>query len=121
MSHPVIHWEIGAKDPVKLAEFYKKLFNWEINHVPQIDYHLCEVGEGGIGGGIAKIDETKGEKPYITVYIKVDDLQATLDKAVKMGAKVLVPPTLISEQIGSFAMFTDPDGLLVGILKTGTM
>ena len=43
-------------------------------------------------------------------YVQVDDLQKYLDKAVKLGGKVCVPPIQISPEIGWMAMFTDPDG-----------
>jgi hypothetical protein len=46
----------------------------------------------------------------------VDDLQAALDKAAKMGATTLMPPTPIPG-IGASALFRDPDGLVVGLFK----
>jgi predicted enzyme related to lactoylglutathione lyase len=52
----------------------------------------------------------------VTIYVKVDDLQATLDKATQMGAKTIVPPTPIPT-VGAFAMFMGPDGNLIGIFK----
>jgi len=31
MTHPVVHWEIGANDAAKLNDFYSKLFGWTID------------------------------------------------------------------------------------------
>ena len=45
------------------------------------------------------------------IYMRVDDLDACLDRAQQLGGKRLVPPT----DYGRFAIFTDPDGNLVGL------
>ncbi len=49
------------------------------------------------------------------MYVKVDDLQATIDRAVELGGKMLVPP--VSMPHGSFAWIADPEGTIVGIYK----
>lgn len=36
----VVHFEIGAEDPEKLSEFYKKALGWEINLWPGSDYWM---------------------------------------------------------------------------------
>ena len=115
MANPVVHWEIGGIDGEKLKEFYDQLFDWEIQHIPEMKYYVCEVGEGGIGGGLFQVDESQGMKPFITVYVQVDDLQAALNKAESLGGKAVCQPTKISDEHGYYAMFTDPDGNLVGL------
>ena len=54
--------------------------------------------------------------PHVTVYVATDDLRASLDRAVELGGKEVVPPTEISG-VGSFAMVQDPSGNLVGLFK----
>ena len=44
------------------------------------------------------------------------DLQAVLDRAESMGAKTVMPVTDFGGMV-TIAMFTDPDGLLVGLVK----
>ena len=115
MGQPVVHWEIGAKDAKKLQDFYRQLFDWKIDVHPEMKYGMVTTGgQGGINGGIFG---TEGKRPpYLTFYVQVDDLQAHLDKAVNLGAKAVVPPTPIPG-VGSFAMFHDPEGNLMGLLK----
>ncbi len=49
MAHPVVHWEIAAKDSGKLQEFYSKLFEWKIDSNNPMNYGAVETGgEGGI-------------------------------------------------------------------------
>jgi len=113
MGNPIVHWEIAGENREKLQGFYGSLFDWEIEDMPAMNYGMVKTGVEP-GGGIAG---TEGKMPpYLTVYVQVDDLQASLDKAVELGAKALVPPTPIPN-IGSFAMFSDPEGNVVGIFK----
>ena len=113
MGNPVVHFEICAKDLAKAREFYGKLFDWELKHEEEMNYTLVEVGEGSIGGGIMQAEEGKFP-PYVTFYIQVDDLEASVRKAEELGARIIVPPTPIPN-MGRFAMFNDPDGNMIGL------
>jgi hypothetical protein len=74
MANPVVHWEIGGRDLDKMADFYRQLFGWESAGFDP-DYRLVELGEG-IGGGFM---HCRDDMPaYVTVYVAVDDLDATL-------------------------------------------
>jgi predicted enzyme related to lactoylglutathione lyase len=48
--------------------------------------------------------------------VNVDDVQAKLDEAEKLGAKTMVPPMQVPEG-PEIALFTDPDGNLIGLAK----
>jgi predicted enzyme related to lactoylglutathione lyase len=115
MGQPVVHWEISAKDAAKSQRFYSQLFGWKIDSNNPMNYGMVETGgEGGIQGGIAQAD---GDTPaYLTFYVQVDDPQAYLSKAESLGGKTTLPPTPIPE-VGSVAMFLDPEGNLVGLFK----
>ncbi len=53
----------------------------------------------------------------VTFYVQVDDLDAYLKKAESLGGRTVVPPTEIPNMV-TFAMFSDPDGNAVGLVKT---
>lgn len=112
MGQPVVHFEIGARDGQKAFQFYAALFDWKIDSQSMKDYGLVEAGTGGIGGGIFKANDQF--PPHVTIYIQVDDLQKYLDKAVSLGGGIVVPPTPIPN-VGSFAMFRDLDGNVIGL------
>lgn len=114
MSAPVVHFEITGKDAGKLQKFYGELFGWKINADNPMNYGLVEANEGGIGGGIGPAME--GAPGHVTFYVQVDDLQAYLDKAEKAGGKTIVPVTEIPDMV-TFALFADPEGNMVGIVK----
>jgi hypothetical protein len=54
--------------------------------------------------------------PYVTIYAAVDDLRATLQRAEELGGKMVVEPMPIPG-VGSFAMFQDPDGVMMGLFE----
>ncbi|WP_020657754.1 VOC family protein [Amycolatopsis benzoatilytica] len=113
MAHPVVHFEIGIRDSEKSIAFYRDLFGWDVQDAGP-DYWLVSPGNGGIGGGLMRGREDI--PPYVTVYVAVDDLQPSLDRVVELGGEVLVGPTPIPD-MGSFALFRDPDGNVIGIIQ----
>jgi predicted enzyme related to lactoylglutathione lyase len=116
MTAPVTWFEITSSDPVRLGDFYRNLFGWSIT-AADANYHVVDTGGGehAIGGGIGT-SEPEGDASAVTVYVRVEDLQATLDAVEKLGGKALVPPTALPDDYGHFAMFTDPDGHTVGLM-----
>ncbi len=112
MASPVVHWEIGGLDLDALAEFYRELFGWESARF-DADYRLVNLEEG-IGGGLMRCRE--GMPAYVTIYVAVDDLDGTLARVNDLGGTPLVPPTPIPG-VGAFALFQDPEGNTIGILR----
>jgi uncharacterized protein len=116
VGQPVVHWEIGGRDGSKLHEFYRTLFDWKIQIDPQFHYGMVDTGgEGGINGGISTLPAEV--PPYVTFYVHVDDLDADLAKAEGLGGKTVLPPMPVPG-IGSIAMFSDPEGHVIGLFKT---
>ena len=116
MGAPVAWFEITSQDPARLVTFYRELFDWTIADGPGSGYSLVDTGAGAeaIGGGIGA---TQGpdDPGGVTVYMRVDDLQAALDRAEALGGKPLVPPTDLPDGYGRFALFADPDGHTIGL------
>lgn len=114
MADPVVHFEVVGKDSKKLQDYYSQLFGWKINADNQMNYGVVEASDGGIGGGVGQADE--GGNPHVTFYVAVDDPQAALDKAEQLGGKTVVGVTEIPGMV-TFALFADPEGNVVGIVK----
>lgn len=109
MPHPVVHFEINGRDGKALQGFYGRLFDWKIDANNPMGYGLVETGS--IGGGISGDSE-----PSVRFYIEVDDLQAYLDKAVSLGGRVVAEVTEVPDMV-TFALFADPEGNVIGIVK----
>ncbi len=115
MANPVVHWELSSHDAEKLQEFYTGLFGWHIEKQEYMDYRVVRTGgEGGIDGGI--LQDKDITPPYITFYVQVEDLQASLGKAESLGAKTVVPPTPVPN-VGTFAHITDPESHLIALIQ----
>ena len=114
MANPPVAWfEVTGKDGAKLQKFYADLFGWKVDANNPQSYGMVEAGEGGIGGGIAASQDGSSG---VTVYVAVDDLQGTLDKAEKLGGKTVMPPMDI-EGGPKIAMFSDVEGNTIGLMK----
>lgn len=124
-KNAVAHFEIYADDPDALAKFYTNLFDWKIEPVPGMDYRMVHTTDtdaqghptsaGGINGGIAKRPagyEMNGAANYVTV----ESIEATVDKAKKLGARVTREKMAVPG-MGWFAMFMDPQGNHFAIWK----
>ena len=116
MGRPVVHWELWTEDPEKVSDFYKTVFDWEIRHMPEMNYRLVETGgEGGINGGI--MTPQKGPWPgNLTLYVDVDDLDAYAKKIKDAGGKVVVDKMEVPG-MGHLSLFEDPDGRVMGMWK----
>ena len=114
MANSVVRFEVGAADARPLTAFYAELFGWDMHTISE-GYTLVDTRGGrGLTGGIGR--SGTGE-PWVSFYVEVDDLQATLERAEALGGRTVVP---VLELPGmAFAMFDDPDGLLVGLARSG--
>jgi len=122
MGQPVVHFEIIGKDGDKLKSYYAELFGWEMDSNNPMNYGVVP-REGntnedgaGIGGGISGGPE--GYDGHVTFYIEVPDVEAALAKAESLGGSRVMGPDAVMEglEIGQFA---DPEGHVIGVVKTG--
>ena len=115
MGAKVVHFEIIGSDVASLHKFYGDIFDWDIQVMPEMGYGLVQPqGEGSIGGGIGQSQQ--GQPNHVTFYIEVDDPQAYLNRIEKKGGKTIVPVTEIPNMV-TFALFADPQGNVVGLVK----
>jgi len=118
MGKPVTWFEIIAKDASKAQRFYSELFGWKIDASNPMKYGLIDTGASeGIRGGIG---QAMPQMPIngLTFYVQVDDLEAHLKRAEKLGGKTAMPPFTVPMPDGpTIAVLCDPEGNTVGLLK----
>jgi predicted enzyme related to lactoylglutathione lyase len=117
-KNSVAHFEIYADDPDKLEQFYTSLFDWTVERVPGMDYRLIKTVEtdpkgmptqtGGINGGLMKRPTGYDARAWIN-YVNVESLDAAVDRAQKLGAKLMKGRSPVP-RMGWFAMLIDPLG-----------
>ena len=111
-ARPVVHWEITARDPAAVREFYGRLFTWDIGDGPIMTIPAGIGGpEPGPAGHIRQSDRTG-----VTLYVQVRGLQETLDRAVALGGTVVAEPFDVPGG-PSLAAIADPEGNPVTLVQ----
>ena len=118
MKNPFVHVELNSPDPAKAKAFYGKLFQWQLEDMPNPgvsdhSYTVIKVGEG-TGGGIMK-QVPHGPAGWIP-YVLVDDLRVATDKAKSLGGKVMKEPFEVMG-MGWISFIQDPTGAVLGLWK----
>lgn len=117
MGRPVAFFEITSPDAARARDFYAALFGWTTSSSPELGgYTLVDTASepAVVGGGIGAA-EADGMPPGILLYVRVDDLAATLARAEELGGSTVLGPTLLPADSGSFAVLADPDGHAGGL------
>lgn len=127
----VIHFEIHATDPERVAKFYQDLFGWDVQEwlVPGVEipqenrYWLITTGsenEPGINGGIlVRRGATPIEEQAVNAYvctIGVISVDEYVTKALVAGATIEVPKMPI-KGVGWLAYLKDTEGNIFGMMQ----
>ncbi len=115
MGAPLCHFELMSDNPEKCKAFYASVFGWEFDDTSMPGYTMVNPGKEP-GGGLMQ-RPPQAPHPALNVYFMVQDIPATLAKVQKAGGQVIVPQTPIPN-VGAFAMFADPEGIVIGVFKS---
>jgi uncharacterized protein len=113
MPNPVVHFEVLGKDADALQAFYGKVFDWELSPVMPT-YAMVTKQADGIAGGVGSTPD--GSEGHVTFYVQVDDLAAALEQIEAAGGRTIQPPMDVPDG-PSIALFADPEGHVVGLVK----
>jgi predicted enzyme related to lactoylglutathione lyase len=110
--------EFVAADVDALTRFYAALFGWKTEKLPVGDftYTLLKNGDLPIGGVIPKSHALPGAPTSWTAYFRVNDCDATVKKAEKLGARRSSPPRDVPNW-GRFSVLGDPEGVSFAIVQ----
>lgn len=108
----VVHVEIPAADLEATGEFYRELFGWKVQPMPEMNYTTWEAADGS-GGGFPQVS---AENPagQVLVYIASDNIDEDLEKIVELGGKVLHEKVEIPG-MGWYGIFQDPTGNVLAL------
>jgi len=117
MAHGNFIWnELVCNDVENAKAFYAAAMGWTYEGMPMPDgktYWVIKLGEQRIGG-IFALEGPAGMKinDFWLPYIAVDDVDASVKKAVAKGAK-LMKPVFDVPNVGRMAMLSEPGGASV--------
>jgi predicted enzyme related to lactoylglutathione lyase len=110
-------FEIIANDQAAAQSFYSHVFGWSYQvGADGFAYVRFPVESRLLLGGIGQANSAvPGFEPGHNFYLLVDDLDATIARAVEAGGTHYMPPT--SADGYRFAMIRDPEGNPVGLIE----
>ena len=115
MGSPVMQFQIISKEPEATAKFYSSLFGWKVDANNPMGYRRIDTGtKEGISGGIWPAPPQA--PTFVQLFMSVDDVKASVAQAVELGAKVLIPATLLPEG-DEMAVLHDPQGMSFAVWR----
>ena len=119
-----IWYELLTPDPDGAKRFYDDVVGWTVEPPPPgpMDYRMIGA-PGGHVGGMMRLDEAMragGARPMWLLYLAVEDVDATTEKARRLGAQVFVPPRDIPN-VGRFSFLADPQGAPFYIMRPASV
>ena len=113
----IIWVDLFARDMEEMAKFYGALAPFEIsdNAITEDVIRKVLSAHGMPRAGIVPVDEEANRSAWVP-YIRVADVEATLEKVIAGGGFTIVAP---DENVhdGNLAVFVDPNGGVTGIVK----
>ncbi len=103
-------------------KFYCKLFGWELHksNLGDLSLLIFTDGDKQVGGLIETpigLEETFN--PHWLGFIAVEDINLTIEKAVELGATVILPVKTIGTN-GLVSILLDPTGARIGIWQASS-
>lgn len=116
-----LNWfEIPVTDMARAKAFYEKAFGINIMLDSMMGMEMGflpgENGSGKVSGALVKSDMHKPSTEGAVIYLNANpNLQAVIDNIQAAGGKIVMPKTLINEDVGYMAFFIDTEGNKLGL------
>ncbi|CAM5649601.1 MULTISPECIES: VOC family protein [Streptomyces] len=113
--------EVFTREPEQADAFLAAVFPYRMKEIEDdaVDFRMFDVGEDTVLGRMRMTDDFPPEVPsYINVYFTVDDCDAAVDRAVKLGGVLRFGP--MSSPFGRFAALSDPQGANFSVIDITT-
>ena len=119
----VCHFEIPFSDKSRAADFYRKVFGWEISDAEGMPYSFVVTtpvddqmepkAAGGINGGMYPRGDEGGSSSPVLV-IEVSSCAGRIGDVEAAGGERLMGPGEIPN-MGIYAQVKDPEGNIIGL------
>ncbi len=109
----ICYIEMPATDIAHSAEFYKRVFGWNVRK--RGDGHTAFDDTTGQVSGAWVLGRPPAAKPGFVIYVMVDSVAAALDAVVANGGEIVQPIGADAPEIT--ARFRDPGGNVVGLYQ----
>jgi hypothetical protein len=116
MAHPVIHTEIRSVDPDATRAFFAELLGWTVASEGAYPGYTF-IDTGAEGAPYVAIGPKQGPDDEVLFFVGVEDVAATLARAVELGGTIVQPAQQVPGT--SYGVFADAQGHKVGVASNG--
>src|SRR6266571_3386336 len=109
----ICYIEMPATDIARSADFYKRVFGWNIRKRGDGSTAFDDTA-GGVSGTWV-LGRPPASKPGLLFYVMVDSVAATIDAIVANGSEIVQPIGGDAPEIT--ARFRDPAGNVIGLYQ----
>ncbi len=116
-KNPVCYWELASHDAEKSIRFLKEIFEWDVEFDEKTGIYEVPAGvtpTGFAGGGVFTL--RKAKLPFLTIYMRVDDIDAKAQEIEKLGGFIVMPPSEISGG-SKICLFNEPSGVTLAMIQ----
>jgi predicted enzyme related to lactoylglutathione lyase len=121
MENLAVWFEIPVIDMERAAKFYAEVLRIEIQvqDMHGTLYGFFPMKDYGNSGALVKNPDYQPSATGVIIYLNGgEDLSKVLDRVEPEGGKIIVPKTIISEEIGYYGLFSDTEGNRLGLYST---
>jgi len=109
----ICYIEMPATDVARSADFYKRVFGWNIRK--RGDGSTSFDDSTGQVSGTWVLGRSPSSKPGLLFYVMVDSMAATVDAIIAEGGEIVQPIGADAPEIT--ARFRDPGGNVIGLYQ----
>src|SRR5216684_4360115 len=109
----ICYVEIPATDIARSADFYRRVFGWQIRQ--RGDGSTAFDDSVGEVSGTWVVGRAPAANPGLLIYVMVDSVAAALDLVVANGGEIVQPIGADAPEIT--ARFRDPGGNVIGLYQ----
>jgi len=115
--NPVLFWELAAEDQQASVEFFRGVFDWDIRFDERLKFYAVSTGgtAGETDGYIFTVAPAK--LPFLTVYIRVDDIEAKAREIREHGGLIVIEPRVVIPGGPKICLFNDPSGVTFAMIQ----
>jgi len=120
-NNPVVFWELASHDAEQTVAFLERVFGWDIQLDEATGIYEIPADRGSpdhpppfAGGGVFTL--RKARLPFLTIYIRVDDIEAMARLVEKAGGLIVIPPEEIVSG-SKICLFNEPSGVTLAMYE----
>ena len=116
-TNPVVFWELASHDMEKSVQFFRTVFDWQIDFNQKLGFYdvpECGDGQTPMDGGIFTLKRAK--LPFLTIYIQVEDILQKAALVEEHGGLIIEAPHELSSG-SKICLFNEPSGVTFAMIE----